>query len=175
MAREVVDRVAARLSALDGRPRAARPRTERLPLPGGETADLEGLVKAATERGARESTARYLVGAYGSEAAAVLNVVDRDRALGQPIVVGRPEVWAEVTHAVEREMALRLPDMLIRRLHLFYATRDQALSAAGVVADRMAAALGWDAARRDAELSDYEKQVARSRAFAEEVARLTIG
>ena len=175
MAREVVDRVAARLSALDGRPRAARPRTDRLPLPGGETADLEGLVKAATERGARESTARYLVGAYGSEAAAVLNVVDRDRALGQPIVVGRPEVWAEVTHAVEREMALRLPDMLIRRLHLFYATRDQALSAAGVVADRMAAALGWDAARRDAELSDYEKQVARSRAFAEEVARLTIG
>jgi glycerol-3-phosphate dehydrogenase len=175
MAREVVDRVAARLSALDGRPRAARPRTDRLPLPGGETADLEGLVKAATERGARESTARYLVGAYGSEAAAVLNVVERDRALGQPIVVGRPELWAEVTHAMEREMALRLSDMLIRRLHLFYATRDQALSAAGVVADRMAAALGWDAARRDAELGDYEKQVARSRAFAEEVARLTIG
>jgi glycerol-3-phosphate dehydrogenase len=175
MAWEVVDRVAARLRALDGRPRAARPRTDRLPLPGGETADLEGLVKAATERGARESTARYLVGAYGSEAAAVLNVMDRDRALGQPIVLGRPEVWAEVTHAVEREMALRLSDVLIRRLHLFYATQDQALSAARVVADHMAAALGWDAARRDAELSDYEKQVARSRAFAEEVARLTIG
>jgi len=39
--------------------------------------------------------------------------------------------------------------------------------------DRMAAALGWDATRRDAELSDYRTQVARSRAFADEVARLT--
>jgi len=173
MARDVVDRVAARLHALDGRPRAPRAPTDRLPLPGGETADLEGLVKAATQRGARESTARYLVGAYGSEAAAVLNLVERDRALGQPIVAGRPEVWAEVTHAVEREMALRLSDVLIRRLHLFYATRDQGVSAAGAVADRMAAALGWDATRRDAELSDYRTQVARSRAFADEVARLT--
>lgn len=175
MARDVVDRVADRLRALDGRPRAPRPRTDRLPLPGGETADLEGLIKAATERGARESTARYLVGAYGSEAAAVLNIVDRDRALGQPILVGRPELWAEVTHAVEREMALRLSDVLIRRLHLFYTTRDQALSAAGVVADRLAAALGWEAARRDADLSDYEQQVEGSRAFAEEVAKLPIG
>ena len=173
MARDVVDRVAARLHALDGRPRAPRAPTDRLPLPGGETADLEGLVKAATQRGARESTARYLVGAYGSEAAAVLNLVERDRALGQPIVAGRPEVWAEVTHAVEREMALRLSDVLIRRLHLFYATRDQGVSAAGAVADRMAAALGWDATRRDAELSDYRTQVERSRAFADEVARLT--
>jgi len=128
-------------------------------------------VKAATDRGARESTARYLVGAYGSEAAAVLNIVERDRALGQPIVAGRPELWAEVTHAVEREMALRLGDVLIRRLHLFYATRDQAMSAAGAVADRMAAALGWDATRRAAELSDYRTQVERSRAFAEEVSR----
>jgi len=172
MARDVVDRVAARLRALDGRPRVARPPTDRLPLPGGETADLEGLVKAATERGARESTARYLVGAYGSEAAAVLNLVERDRALGQPIVAGRPEVWAEVTHAVEREMALRLADVLIRRLHLFYVTRDQAVSAAGAVADRMAEALGWDATQRAAEVADYRAQVERSRAFAEEVAGL---
>jgi len=173
MARDAVDRVAISLRALDGRPRAARPPTDRLPLPGGETADLDGLVKAATERGARESTARYLVGAYGSEAAAVLNIVERDRALGQAIVAGRPELWAEVTHAVEREMALRLSDVLIRRLHLFYASRDQAASAAGVVADRMAAALEWDAPRRAAELADYGEQVERSRAFAGEVARLT--
>jgi len=173
MARDVVDRVAARLRALDGRPRAARPPTDRLPLPGGETADLEGLVKAATERSARESTARYLVGAYGSEAAAVLNLVERDRTLGQPIVAGRPEVWAEVTHAVEREMALRLSDVLIRRLHLFYTTRDQAVSAAGAVADRMAEALGWDTTRRAAEVAEYRTQVERSRAFAEEVAALT--
>src|SRR5207247_2004595 len=87
-ARDLVDRVAARLRELDGRPRAPRVPTDRLPLPGGETADLEGLVKAAMERGASERTARHLVEAYGSEAAAVLNRVARARARGRPIRAG---------------------------------------------------------------------------------------
>src|SRR5437899_338114 len=43
MARDVVDRVAARLHALDGRPRAPRAPTDRPPPPGGEAADREGL------------------------------------------------------------------------------------------------------------------------------------
>ena len=172
MAQELCDQVAARLRALDGRPRAPRPPTHRLPLPGGETADLEGLTKAAVERGASEATARHLIGAYGSEAAAVLNLVDRDRALGGRIVAGRPELWAEVVHAVEREMAVRLSDVLVRRLHLFYKTRDQAVPATSAVADRLAQALGWDKARRAEELAAYLQLVKRSRAFAREVATL---
>ncbi|HET7296615.1 MAG TPA: FAD-dependent oxidoreductase, partial [Gemmatimonadales bacterium] len=172
MARDAVDRAAARLHALDGRPRAARPRTDRLALPGGETADLEGLVRGALERGVSETTARHLVTAYGSESAAVLNLVDRDRALGGRIIAGRPELWAEVVHAVERELALRLADVLVRRLHLFYAARDQAVPATSAVADRLAATLEWDAARRAEEVEAYLKLVARSRAFAKEVAAL---
>ena len=172
MAQELVDRVAARLRALDGRPRAPRPPTHRLPLPGGETTDLEGLIKAAVERGASDATARHLVGTYGSEAAAVLNLVDKDRALGGRIVAGRPELWAEVVHAVEREMAVRLSDVLVRRLHLFYKTRDQAVPASSAVADRLAAALGWDGARRAEEVAAYLHLVKRSRAFATEVATL---
>src|SRR5260370_18041045 len=109
MGRDVVDRVAARLHALDGRPRAPRPPTDRVALPGGETADLEGLVKAATERGVRESIARHLVGAYGSEPAAVLNLADRDRVLGQPIFAGPPELCAEGAPTLVPEMALRVP------------------------------------------------------------------
>jgi glycerol-3-phosphate dehydrogenase len=172
MAQELVDRVAARLGALDGRPRAPHPPTHRLPLPGGETADLDGLAKAAVERGASETTARHLVGRYGSEAAAVLNLVDRDRALGGRIVAGRPELWAEVVHSIEREMAVRLSDVLVRRLHLFYKTRDQAVPATSAVADRMAGALGWDGARRAEELAAYLQLVKRSRAFAREVATI---
>jgi glycerol-3-phosphate dehydrogenase len=172
MAQDVVDRVASQLHALDGRPRAARPPTDRLPLPGGETADLEGLVKVALERGASEATARHLVSAYGSESAAVLNLVDRDRALGGRIIAGRPELWAEVIHAVERELAVRLADVLVRRLHLFYAASDQAVPATSAVADRLAEALQWDGARRAEEVADYLRVVARSRAFAKEVAAL---
>jgi glycerol-3-phosphate dehydrogenase len=170
MAYDMVDRVAARLHALDGRPRPPRPPTARLALPGGEAADLEVLVTAAVARGAPDATARHLVRRYGSEAAAVLNQVDRDRSLGRPIVAGRPELWAEVAHAVEREMAMRLSDVLVRRLRLFYAPPDQGLAAAEPVAAWLAAALGWDAARRAAEVAAYRESVARSRAFAREVA-----
>jgi glycerol-3-phosphate dehydrogenase len=170
MARDMVDQVADRLRALDGRPRPARAPTDRLPLPGGETRDLEGLVKAAAAR-VPEATARHLVGRYGSEAAAVLNLVDRDRTLGEPITPARPELWAEVVHGVEREMAVRLTDVLVRRLHLFYETHDQAVPLTSAVADRLGAALGWDAPRRAAEIADYLKLVERSRAFTKEVAR----
>src|SRR5207244_13321881 len=86
MGRDVAACVAGRLHELDGRPRSADPPTHRLPLPGGETADLEVLVEAAKARGALESGARHLVRNYGSESPAVLNLVDRDRGLGRPIV-----------------------------------------------------------------------------------------
>src|SRR5258705_298790 len=82
MARDVVDRVAARLHELDGRALPPRAQTDRQPLPGGEAAELEVLVEAARARGASETTARHLVASYGSEAAAVLNLVDRDRPPG---------------------------------------------------------------------------------------------
>src|SRR2546427_10234165 len=170
MARDVVDRVAARLHALDGRPRAPRPPTDRMPLPGGEARDLEILVKTAAAR-VPEATARHLVRRYGSEAAAVLNLVDRDRALGEPIVRGRPDLWAEVVHTVEREMAVRLSDVLIRWLHLFYEDPPRGNAAAPLVAARMARLLDWDEARREEEVAAYAAEVKRARAFLREVPR----
>jgi glycerol-3-phosphate dehydrogenase len=157
MARDVVDRVAARLHELDGRPLARRAPTDRLALPGGEAAELEVLVEAARARGASDATARHLVANYGSEAAAVLNLVDRDRHLGDPIIAGRPEIWAEVDYAVEREMALRVQDVLMRRLHLFYELRDHAQGVVAGVAARMKQLLGWDETREAEELRYYFK------------------
>jgi glycerol-3-phosphate dehydrogenase len=98
MARDMVDVVAKRLRALDGRPLAPRAATDRLPLPGGEAADLEVLVESLRARDLPEGHARHLVRRYGSEAAAILNLVERDRSLGEQIVAGRPEGWAEVAY-----------------------------------------------------------------------------
>ena len=163
MARDVVDRVAARLHELDGRPVPPRAQTDKLPLPGGEAAELDVLIEAARARGASEATARHLVASYGSEAAAVLNLVDRDRPLGAPIVAGRPEIWAEITYAVEREMAVRVQDILVRRLHLFYEVPDHAKPVVPKIAARMKQLLGWDQAREAEELRDYFQIVERSR------------
>ena len=174
MGRDVIDRVAARLRQLDGRRRAGAPATDRLPLPGGETADLDVLISSALARGVGEPTAKHLVASYGTESAAVLNLVDKQRALGKPILEGRPEIRAEVVHAVQREMALRLADVLIRRTHLFYQARGQAVTATAVVADLMGPLLGWDEARRAEEIKLYLKEVEASRRFLKEVGRQSL-
>ncbi len=171
MARDVVDRVAARLHELDGRPVAPRPPTDRLPLPGGEAAELEVVLESARARAVPDATARHLVASYGSETPAILNLVERDRGLGSPIAPGRPEIWAEVAHAVEREMALRVQDVLIRRLHLFYEYAEQGTAIAAPVAQRMKKLLGWDDVREAEELVDYFKLVERARAFRAEIGR----
>lgn len=169
MARQVVDRVAARLHEIDDRPAAAAPATDTTPLPGGETADLEILVKSAASRGVSDAAARHLVSHYGSEAAAVLNLVDRDRSLGEAMHPSRPEIWAEVTHAVEREMAQRVQDVLIRRLHLFHESPDQAATLVTPVARQMKKLLGWDDVREAEELVDYFRLVERARTFRSEL------
>src|SRR2546425_33831 len=125
--------------------------------------DVVDRVAAARARGASEATARHLVAYYGSEAAAVLNLVDRDRPLGQPILAGRPEIWAEITYAVEREMAVRVQDVLVRRLHLFYEVPDHGQSVIPAVTARMKQLLGWDASREADELRDYFQIVERGR------------
>ena len=165
MARDVTDRVAARLHELDGRPIAPRPPTDRLPLPGGDAAELDVLIEGARAHGVPDATARHLVASYGSETPAILNLVGRERGLGEAIVPGRPEIWAEVTHAVEREMALRIQDVLIRRLHLFYEYAEQATAAVTPVAQHMKKLLGWDEVREAEELVDYFRLVERSKLY----------
>jgi len=164
MATELVDRVAVRLQDADGRPRAAAPPTDREPLPGGETARPDVLEPALREQGASPGTAEHLVRCYGSEAPAVLNRAKRNRVLLGPIAEGRPEIRAEVEHVVEREMAMRLGDVLMRRLHLFWQAADQGLGAAPAVARKLRELLGWDAEREAAELAAYRDEVARARA-----------
>jgi glycerol-3-phosphate dehydrogenase len=175
MARDTVDRVARQLRELDGRPLPRRAATDRLPLPGGESADLDVLVESLRAREVPAAQARHLVHHYGNEGAAVRNLVDRDRSLGEPIIAGRPEVWAEVVHAVEREMAARLTDVLIRRLHLFYEDPAHGSTVSTAVAGRMAELLGWDQARCETEVADYTAEVKRARAFLKEVPRMSPG
>lgn len=76
--------------------------------------------------------------AYGSEAARIV-----DRA---PLLDGLPYVWGEVDHAVDREMARSLSDVLCRRMRVALYAEDRGAGIALPVAERMAARLGWDRA-----------------------------
>jgi glycerol-3-phosphate dehydrogenase len=66
-----------------------------------------------------------------------------------------------VSHAVTHQMAQTVADVLVRRLHVAFETRDHALSRAPEVAAEMSELLGWDAARQAEEIERYRADVTR--------------
>lgn len=159
MAAEVVDRVARRLHELDGRPVPPRAATDREPLPGGGSRDLDILVDTATQEGIPRATAEYLVRCYGSETPAVVRLAKSDPKLARPVVPKRPVIWAQLLYAMRREMALTLGDLFIRRTSLYYEAPDHGLEAAAEVARLATAEADWDTERCEAELAAYRQQV----------------
>jgi len=155
MAEELVNHAVASLHALDGRPRPARPPTAEEPLPGGEVRDLEPLGSPGLELGLPIATVDHLVRLFGSECAALFNLVRERRELARPLGIATPAIEAEVVHVTRRELACRVEDVLVRRLHLFYETPDQGAGAARRTAELMAEELGWDAVRVNEETERY--------------------
>ena len=70
-----------------------------------------------------------------------------------------PYLLAEVVYAVEREMAMTLSDILVRRLHLAFEVADHGRSAARVATAILAGRLGWDNARARSEIARYEAEI----------------
>ena len=67
------------------------------------------------------------------------------REVRAPIHEAHPAIAAEVVHAVRRELARRIDDVLSRRLHLTTETADLGASAIQPVSEIMARELGWTA------------------------------
>ncbi len=165
MAAQVVDHAARRLHQLDGRPVPPRARTEREPLPGGAVRDFAVVERDIEREGFSRAVAEHLVRLFGSEAPAVVRLAQSDPALKRPIVPGNPAIRAEVVHAIRREMALTLSDLLVRRTHIAYEAPGHGVAEAAEIVELAAAQLGWDASRQAMELTAYLKEVERSIAF----------
>jgi glycerol-3-phosphate dehydrogenase len=151
MAERIVDLAVERTGAT-----AAPCRTETTPLPGGES---PAPALPATLAPAHRSRLERL---YGGACGALLA---RDPAA--TCVAGIPGLLrAEVTHAIEEEMALTLADVLERRTRTLLFDPHQGLEGVEEVAGIMAGALGWDGARTARELDHYRGLAARSRSFA---------
>jgi glycerol-3-phosphate dehydrogenase len=82
-----------------------------------------------------------------------LSVVSPIDAGGEEVVAGLPYRLGFMKHAAERELAATLGDLLIRRSHIAFETRDNGRAAAR----RVAAFLGWPAK----ELDRYDAEVSR--------------
>jgi glycerol-3-phosphate dehydrogenase len=155
MAADVVDRAARELRYRDGRPRGESPRTDEEPLPGGEAADLGQFRERGLELGVAPESVEHLLRHYGTEAAGIYNLGLGERRLLRRLVPPHPAVEAEVVHAVRRELAQTVEDVMVRRTHLYYETSDRGVPAARRVAELMARERGWDEARVEQETARY--------------------
>jgi glycerol-3-phosphate dehydrogenase len=146
--------------------------TDKRPLPGGDFNNAEALLAEACRRaqavGLTWEQAAHLVRLYGTRYTEALDRIQAQPELRQPIAVGIPNVRAEIIIAIEREFARTAADVLMRRTGLFFQP-DQGRAALPVVIEMCAQRLGWDAARRQAEIAAYEAQIALTQAFRAEL------
>ncbi|MCO5315465.1 MAG: glycerol-3-phosphate dehydrogenase/oxidase [Solirubrobacterales bacterium] len=140
MAKDTVDRIVHRSG------RMARCQTAEIPL--GMEIDPATL-KLPGELGSE--VAEQLAFRYGHTARRVLQLVEAEPALGSPIVPGLPDLLAEVAVAIEREQAVTIADVLLRRTRLgltaavHLASPESVAGVVGVMGDR----LGWSETERN--------------------------
>jgi glycerol-3-phosphate dehydrogenase len=168
MAAEVVEHVGKQLGDIQESATAERP------LPGAAGAGIyEGGYAAVTrlqeqlvaEGAVDAAVAKQLTHTYGARAQSVAARVKAEPALGARLDAETPFVLAQVDEAVDVELARTVEDVLGRRLPVLLRVRDQGLGCVEKVAARMAARLGWDAAKTAEQVEHYRGVVARTRLF----------
>lgn len=155
MAAEVVDVAAARL----GQRTTRRQPTRTAALPGGDLAYIDEAIAAAERATADAELAAYLVRAYGSRwpvaAAAIAEPGGAERIGGSAYTIG------EMRYVAQYELAYTLSDILLRRTHLGFETRDHGVDSAERVALAVAGILGWSASDIAAQVNAYARDVKR--------------
>ncbi len=152
MAEQTID---AALGVLGERPkdRPSKTVTHRL-VGAADRPELDRLAGSlAGSAGLTPSVAARLVARHGLQAPAVVELAGTSR-LGA-VLPGSEHLEAEVAWAARHELALSLDDVLARRTRLAQELPDRGESIAPRVAAIMAAELGWDEARRRAEVDAF--------------------
>ncbi|HET9514289.1 MAG TPA: glycerol-3-phosphate dehydrogenase/oxidase [Gemmatimonadales bacterium] len=151
MAGEVVDEVARHLGRT-----LPQAETDTEPLTGGEATSWDVFIQNGVELGVPTATIDHLIHHFGTESAAILNLIRTDRRLMKPIHPDHPAMEAEVIQVLRRELAVKVDDVLTRRLHLTTETADQGLAAAAKVAELMGRELGWSPEQIAREAAEFE-------------------
>jgi glycerol-3-phosphate dehydrogenase len=105
-----------------------------------------------------EGTAHHLAGKFGTASQGVLELTIDSPDLLQTILPGGRAIRAEVVYAVRYEMALKIEDVLARRIGMQFYSWSDCIEAAPVVASLMQKEMEWTkAATRDAVASYVQK------------------
>jgi glycerol-3-phosphate dehydrogenase len=99
---------------------------------------------------------------YGDRASELGELVAGDPSLGEALLDGSPATRGEVIHAVDREWAGSVSDIVLRRLALGFGA-DLGQAAAEAVAALARDRLGWDERRIQREMAAFEVENAERR------------
>ncbi|MEO7261252.1 MAG: glycerol-3-phosphate dehydrogenase C-terminal domain-containing protein, partial [Jatrophihabitantaceae bacterium] len=160
MGRDAVDEA---VRAMDGKvPDSV---TEKIPLVGAE--GWQGVRnqrhQLALRSGLHVVRIDHLLGRYGSLVHELLDLIAADPSLAEPLPGSDDYLRAEAVYAVTHEGARHLDDVLARRTRASIEAWDRGVSAAPVVAELMAAHLGWDEVHTATEVEHYLARVAAER------------
>jgi glycerol-3-phosphate dehydrogenase len=151
MAKLAVDRLVER----DGR--EAPCRTHEIPL--GQPVDPDALPRVD---GVPEASYPALAARYGHAAEQVLALALDEPGLAEPIVAGQPDLLAEAPFSAQREQALSVGDVLLRRTRLGLLAAPDLCAPDSEVALRVARALGggagWSRAQVAAEVERFRAE-----------------
>ena len=164
MARDAIDTIAEQLTRDTGRvvPSSS---TESLPLIGAHGFEAAWMRRARTAKTAGISLAHMelLLRRYGAEVDYLIDLIEAEPALAQPLPGAREHLAVEAVFAASHESVRHLEDVLVRRMRIGFESADRGVSAAPIVADLIAPILGWNASRRAAEVASYLARVAAER------------
>jgi glycerol-3-phosphate dehydrogenase len=106
----------------------------------------------------KEDQVFHLAELYGQKAEEVLALLGKDPSLYGDLHSERPEVLAQVAYAVQKEKALHLEDVMLRRLEIGYSPQRWG-EAAEKASRLMAGLLSWDEKTRQMELDRYRERL----------------
>ena len=155
MAAEVVDVAATRL----GKRVTRRPPTRNTPLPGGDLAYIDEAIAAAERATADAELARHLVRSFGSRWPVAAEAIAARG--GNEQIVGSTYTIGEMRYVAQHELAYTLSDILLRRTHVGFETRDHGLASAERVATAVADVFGWTSKDVASQIERYARDVKR--------------
>jgi glycerol-3-phosphate dehydrogenase len=158
---KLVDQVVASLPGSSPAQWAEHP-TRKTPLPGGHTDNFELYFKDAAADAVRlfdvpRAAAERVVRTYGTRWQQVLEPIRADCKLAELLPGSKHCLGAEVAFAIDYEMARELDDFVLRRSGLNWYAAYALREAVPRVAELFSERLGWDTARRDAAIAEFQK------------------
>lgn len=124
-------------------------------------AEVVDAAEKALGRKPRRSPTDWVLLPGGEREVGVTKLQNGNPGLAATLVPGLPYTGADLVYAVKEEMATTLSDLLIRRTHVAFETRDHGIEASARAAEIIAPLLTWSEDVKRARLRAYRSDVER--------------